>query len=161
MHGESRALSMSSRFSEVAWRALQRCLLYDEGKAEISDVTSVGHLGPVFQGLGGDLDLKMVKNLSPHGHRESAHVRFNSLFGKRIHGHIYIARLCEAYIVDHLVDIDPRRWPSLVYDSCNIYALILSSFSLFQCGRPDSDKVKIIQLYEVICNRRSGEKQRI
>ncbi len=31
--GKSRVLSMSIRFSEVAWRASQRCHLYDEGKA--------------------------------------------------------------------------------------------------------------------------------
>ena len=48
---ESRALSMSSRFSEAAWRELQRCRSHNEKKAEISDFTSVGHLGPVFQGL--------------------------------------------------------------------------------------------------------------
>ncbi len=60
---------MSSRFSEIAGRALQRCHLYDEGKEEIGDFISVDHLGPVSQELGGDLDLKKVKNLPPHGHR--------------------------------------------------------------------------------------------
>ncbi len=68
---------MSIHFSEVAWRASQRCRPHDEGKTEKSDFTSVGHHEPVFQGLGGDSDLKKVKNLPPHGHRESAHVRFN------------------------------------------------------------------------------------
>ncbi len=75
--GDSRALSVNIRFSEVAWRASQRCRPHDEGKAEISDFTSVGHLEHVFQGLGGDLYLKKVKNLPPHGHREPAHAQFN------------------------------------------------------------------------------------
>ena len=99
-----------------------------------------------------------MKNLTPHGHHESAHVRLNWLFDKRIHGHVYIARLYEAGVVEHLVVIDSRRWPSLIYDSCDSYHLILSSSSLFQCGGPDADEVKIIQFYEVIRNCRSGEK---
>ena len=94
------------------------------------------------------------------GHHESAHVRLNWLLDMQIHGHVYIARLYEASIVDNLVVIDSSRWPSLFYDSCDPYSLILSSSSLFQCGVPDANKVKIIQLYEVIRNRRSGEKPR-
>ena len=94
------------------------------------------------------------------GHREFAHVRLNLLFDIQIHGHVYIARLYEASIVDNLVVIDSSRWPSPFYDSFDPYPLIPSSYSLFQCGVPDADKEKIFQLYEVIRNRRSGEKPR-
>ncbi len=121
---------------EAARRPSQRLRPFDEGKAEIIDCTSNGHLGPVFQGLGGDLSIKKVKNLTPHGHREPPNERFNWLFNKRIHGHLYIARLYEAGVVDHLVFIDSRQWPSLIYDSCDPYQLILSSHSLFQCSGP-------------------------
>ncbi len=70
----------------------------------------------------------------------------------------FILRLYEAGIVDHRVLIDSRQWPSLIYESRDSYPLILSSYSLFQCDCPDADKVKITQLFEVIRNRRSGEK---
>lgn len=156
--GESKSVTMSNLFMGVAHRAAQRLRPHDEGKAEISDFTSIGHLGPVFQGLGGDLSLKKVKDLPPHGHHEAPEVRFNWLFHKRIHGRIYLARLYEAGIVDHLIVIDSRKWPSLIYDSCDCYPLILTSTVLFHCGGPEVDKVKIIQLYEVVRNRRSGEK---
>ncbi len=66
----------------------------------------MGHLGPVLQELGGDLRLQKVKSIPPHGHREAAEIRFNWLFEKRIHDHIYLVRLYEAGLVDHLVVID-------------------------------------------------------
>ena len=157
--GEAKAVSMSNRFGEATRRASQRAHPHDEGKAEISDFTSAGSLGPVFQGLGGDLSLKKVKNIPPHGQREPCDVRFNWLFEKRIHGHMYLARLYEAGVVDHLVVIDSRRWPSLIYDLCDPYPLILSFSSLFQFCGSDATKVKITQLYEVIRNRRSGEER--
>ncbi len=128
--GEAKAVSMSYRFGEDTWRAWQRARPHDEGKAEIGDFTSVGSLGPVFQGLGGDLSLKKVKNIPPHRNHESCDVTFNWLFEKRIHGRIYFARLYEAGVVEHLVVIDSRRWPSLIYDSCDPYPLILPSSSL-------------------------------
>ncbi len=77
----------------------------------------MGHLGPVVQGFGGDQRLQKVKNIPPHGHREATEIRFNWLFDKRIHGHIYLARLYEAGVVDHLVVIDSRQWPSLIFNS--------------------------------------------
>ena len=110
---------MSESFTEVAWRASQRCRLHDELKTEISDFLSAGPLGPVLQGFGGDLRLQKMKNISPHSYREAAVVRFNWLFDKRIHRHIYLARLHKAGEVDHLVVIDSRQWPSLIYDSCD------------------------------------------
>ncbi len=61
-------------------------------------------------------------------------------------------------MVDHLVVLDSRRWPGLIYDSCDPHPLILSSQSLFHCGGPDVVNLKIIQLYEVIRARRAGEK---
>ena len=108
---------MSSRFSEVTWRASQKCRPHDDCKPEISEFTSVGHVGPVLQGLCGDLRLQKLKSIPSHGHHESPDDRFNWLFAKPIHGHVYPARLYEAGVVDHLVVIDSRRWPSLIYDS--------------------------------------------
>ena len=81
-------------------------------------------------------------------------------FNKRIHGHIYLARLYEAGVVDHLVVKDSRQRLGRIYDSCDPYPLILPSSSLFQCGGPDANKMKITQLYEVIRNLHSGEKPR-
>ncbi len=156
--GDFKTLSMSQRFVEVARKASERCRPHDEGKSEISDFLSVGHLGPVLQGFGCDLRLQKVKKIRPYGHRDSAKVRFNLLFDMRIHGHIYLARFYEAGVVDHLVVINSRQWPGLIYDSCDQYTLILSSSPLFQCGAPDANKMKITQLYEVIRNRGSGEK---
>ncbi len=115
----------------VALRASQGLRPFNEGKAEIIDFTSIGHLGPLFQGIGGDLSIKKVKNLALHGHREPPHERFNWLFSKRRQGRLYIARLYEAGIVDHLVLIDSGQWPSLIYDPCDLYRMILSSYSLF------------------------------
>ena len=143
---------------EAARRASQRLRPFDECKAEIIDFTNIGHLGQAFQGLGGDLFIKEVKNVTPHGHREPPNERFDWLFNRRIRGHLYIARLYEAGVVDHLFVIDSRQWPSFIYESCDPSPLILSSYSLFQCCDPDANKVKITQLFEVILDRRSGEK---
>ena len=46
--GDSKASYLSSRFVEVARRASLRLRPHDEGKPEIGDFTSVGHLGPVL-----------------------------------------------------------------------------------------------------------------
>ncbi len=105
----SKALCMSQSFVEVARRASQRCRLYDEGKSEISDFLSVGHLGPVLQGFGGDMRLQKMKNIPPNGRCEAAEVRFNRLFDKRIHAHIDLARLYEAVVLDHLNVKDSRQ----------------------------------------------------
>ncbi len=117
--GEEKAASINKHFMEAARRASQRLRPFDEGKAEIIDFTCIGHLGPVFQVLGGDLSIKKVKNLTPHGHRELSSESLNWLFNKLIHGHLYIARLYEAGVVDHLVFIDSSQCPSLIYGSCD------------------------------------------
>ncbi len=65
-------------------RASQRTRPHDEAKAEIGDFTSVGHLGPVSQGLGGEVSIKKAKNIPTHGHRETSDTRFDWLFDKRI-----------------------------------------------------------------------------
>ena len=132
---------MRSRFSDIASRASQRYRLHDEGKPEISDFTSVSHVGPVLQSLGGDLWLQKLKIITPHGHHASPDVRFNWSFEKRTNGDVYLARLYEACVVDHLVVIDSRCWPSLLYDSCDPYPLILSLTSFFQCGGSDAEKL--------------------
>ncbi len=149
---------MSDRFAEVTRRAALRLWPHDAGKTEITDFIHVGQLGPVLQGLGDDLSIRKVKNIPPHGLYETQSVTLNWLFEKRIHGRIYFARLFEAGIVDHLVVIDSRQEPHIIYDSCNSYPPILSSSSLFQCGRPDANKMKSTQLYKVVRNRRSWEK---
>ncbi len=83
--GDSKASYLSSRFIEVARRASRHLRPNDAGKPEIGDFISVGHLEPVLQGLGGELSIRNVKNISLHGHREPPHIRFNWLFERRIH----------------------------------------------------------------------------
>ncbi len=107
--GEGKAVLMSNRFGEAARRASQPRRPHDEAKADISDFPSFGSLGPVFQGLSKNLSLKKVKNIPPHGYRESCNVRFNWLFAKRIHSRIYLACLYKAGVIDHLVVIDSSR----------------------------------------------------
>ncbi len=65
--GDARALSMSDRFAKVNRRASQRPLPRDEGKAEINGFISADQLGPVLEGLGGDLSIRKVKNIPPMG----------------------------------------------------------------------------------------------
>ncbi len=91
--GGAKAWCMSSTFTETAQRASQRARPHSKDRPEISDLLSVGHLRPVFQELGGELSMKKVKYLPPHGHREPPQVRFDWLFERRIHGHNYFARL--------------------------------------------------------------------
>ncbi len=79
-----RVLYMSDRFVNVKWRASQRLWSHNEGEAEVSDFISGGQLGPVLQGLDGDLSIIKMKNIPSHGHHETPSVRFNWLFEKRI-----------------------------------------------------------------------------
>ncbi len=90
--GDAKALSMSSRFIEAARRASQRARPHSEDRPKVIEFASVSHLGPVFQELGGELSVKKVKNVPPDGHRGPLQVRFDWLFDKRVHGHIYLAR---------------------------------------------------------------------
>ncbi len=62
---------MSQRFVEVARSASQHRRPHDDGKSGISEFLSVGHLGSVLQGFGGDLRLQKVKNIPSYGHPEA------------------------------------------------------------------------------------------
>ena len=84
-----------------------------------------------------------------HGNLQSAACRFNWLFEKEHYGRIFIARLFEAHISDHVVVIDSRQWPSLIYDSSDLYPIMLCSSALFHCAGPGAKKVKIVDLYKV------------
>ena len=69
-----------------------------------------------------------------HGHLQSIACRFNWLFEKKYYGRIFVARLFEAHVVDHVIAIDSRRWPSLIYDTSDLYPITLSSSALFRCA---------------------------
>ena len=84
-----------------------------------------------------------MRDIPRYGYRKPFKIRFNCLLGKRIHGQIYLARLFEAGIIENLVVIDSRMWPSLSYDSWDPYPLVLSSSALFQQGDPDASKSKL------------------
>ena len=92
-----------------------------------------------------------------HGDLQSTACRFNWLFEKKYYGHVFIARLFEAHVVDHVIVIDSRRWHSLIYDSSDLYPIKLSSRALFHCAGPGANKVKIVDLYEVFRHQQKHE----
>ena len=68
-----------------------------------------------------------------------------------------MARLFESNIVDHMVLIDSIRWPSPIYDSSDLYPMMVSLSALFHCAGPGANKVKIVDLYEVLRHQRKYE----
>ena len=92
-----------------------------------------------------------------HVHLQLISYRFNWLFEKEYYGRVFIARLFEAHVVDHVIVIDSRRWPSLIYDSSDLYPIMLYSLALFHCAGPGASKVKIADLYEVFRHQRKYE----
>ena len=145
-----------SRLQRSIALASTRCRSHIEGCPEVSDLLKLGHLGPIFQNAGGHLGIrKMI--ISRHGHLQLIACRFNWLFEKEYYGRIFIARLFEAHIVDCVIVIDSRRWPSLTYDSFDLYPITLSSLATFNCAGPGANKVKIVDLYEVFRHQRKYE----
>ena len=133
-----------------------RCRPHIEGCPEVSDFLKLGHLAPIFRNAGGHLGIrKMI--ISRHGHLQLIACRFNWLFEKEYYGRISIARLFEAHIVDHVILIDSRRWPSLIYDSSDLYPITLSSSTTFNYAGPGANKVKIVDLYEVFRHQQKHE----
>ena len=154
--GERSAAYEVSRLHRSIALASARCRPYTEGRPEVCDLLKLGHLGPVFQNAGGHLSIrKMI--IPPHGHQQSIACRFNWLFEKEYYGRIFIARLFETHVVDHVIVIDSRRWPSLIYDSSDLYPIMLSSQALFHCAGPGANKVKIVDLCEVLRYQRKYE----
>ena len=114
------------------------------------------HFGPIFRMQGGHLGvIKMI--VTRHVSIESATRRFNWLFEKEYYGHIFIARLLEAQIVDHVIVIDSRLWNTLIYGSSDLCPILLSSSGLFHCAGPGANKVKIVDLYEVLRHQKKYE----
>ena len=145
--GERSAAYEVSRLHRSIRMASARRRPHTEGRPEISDLLKLGHLGPIFQNAGGHLAIrKMI--IPRHGHLQSAACRFNWLFEKEYYGRIFIARLFETYIVDQVIVIDSKRWPSLIYGSSDLYPIMLSSSALFHCAGPGAKKLKIVDLYE-------------
>ena len=153
--GEEFARQVSVSLPTSVSQASSRSRPHREGAIEVGDLISIGHMGPIFQQIGGDLTLKKVQ-IPLHGHREPPSRRFNWVFDKLYHGHMYIMRIFEANIVDHVVLVDRRRWPSLIYDPADQYPIMMSSIALFKCAGPDAIKAKVIQLYCIIKHRRRG-----
>ena len=139
--------------------ALRRCRMFSDDRPEVADLLKLGHVGPILQESGGHLAIKKFK-IPPQGHRETPDVRFNWLFSTMYHGHVFLDQLFECGIVDHVVLIYSRRWPALIYDPADTHPIVLSSISLFHRTGPDSDKVKVTSLHEVVRLRRTSEKPR-
>ena len=95
--------------------------------------------------------------IPPHGYHRTIDCRFNWLFEKKCYGRTFLAHLFETHIVDHVIVIDSRRWLSLMYDFSDLYRIMLSSQALFHCTGPGANKVKIVDLYEVLRYQRKYE----
>ncbi len=155
--GRERASTVVKRLPRNMTAASTGCRTYSDDRPEFADLLKPGHIGPILQESGGELTIKKYR-VPPHGHREKAEDRFTWLFSKAYHDRIFFIRLFECGIVDQVVLADSRRWPALIYDSAEIYPIILSSLSLFYCAGPDAVKAKVTSLHEVIWMRRTGEK---
>ena len=153
---EDRASELFNRLPQCIASASRRHRPHTDGKLEISDLMKLGHLRPILQDAGRYLGLHKL-SVPPHGHKEDPHSRFNWLFEKSYYGKVIIVRLFEAGVVDHVVVIDSRRWPSFIYDPCDPFPILCSSLTLFYCGGPDACKVKVRELYEVFRHPRSRE----
>ena len=136
--------------------ASARCRPHTEGRPEVSDLLKLGHLGPISQNSWGHIGIQKVIILR-HWDLQSIACRFNWLFEKKYYGRIFNAHLFEAYIVDHVIVIDSRRWNFLIYDSPDKYPITLSSSALFFYAGLGENKVKIIDLYEVFTRQRIYE----
>ena len=82
---------------------------------------------------------------------------FNWLFERKYYGRILIARPFEDHVVDHVIVIDSRRWPSLIYYSSDLYPITLSSSALFHYSGPGANKVKVVDLYEMFRHQKKYE----
>ena len=128
--GERSAAYEVIRLRRSITLASARCRPHTEGCPEVSDLLKLGHLGPIFQYAGGHLGIRRMI-ITRHGHLQSIAYRFNWLFEKKYYGRIFVAHLFEAHVVDHVIVIDSRRWPSLIYDPSDLYPITLSAPALF------------------------------
>lgn len=155
--GDQKSREYSEKFILCLLSASRRCRPHNEGKIEVSDLINLGHIGPIFQELGGDLGVRRVRNIPAHDHLQHPRIRFNWIFNKELYRRLYVLRLNEPGIVDHVVIVDCRQWPSLIYDSADLYPVSFSSISLFFCAGPDASKVKVSNMYEIFRHQRRGE----
>ena len=59
-----------------------------------------------------------------HGNLKSVACRLKLLFEKEYYRRIFIARLIDAHIVDHVIAIELRLWASLIFDSSDSYPIM-------------------------------------
>lgn len=85
-----------------------------------------------------------------HINQQSGAFRFNWLFEKKYYGRIFVARLFEAHFLDDGILIDSRRCTSRMYNSSDLHTVMLSSSGPCHSARPGVNKVKIVDLFEVL-----------
>ena len=119
--GESSADHEVGRLHRSIRLVSARCRPHTGGRPEFSDFLKIGHLGPFFQNAARNLGIqKMI--IPRHEHLQSIVCRFNWLFEKKYYASIFIARLFEAHIADHVIVIAQDDGPVL-YTTVPIYIL--------------------------------------
>ncbi len=106
--GEGEATQLFNRIPEFIRSSSSGSRSAFAGHVLLSDLLRIGHLSLIFQAAGGYIGLKKMR-LPGHGHKEEPSIRFDWLFEKAYYGRVYIIRLYEAGIVDHVVLLDSRR----------------------------------------------------
>ena len=74
----------------------------------------------------------------------------SKLYTKTAINGVYLVRMKQTHVCDHVIVIDARKWPRLIFDSAERFPLMLSKTSILLCGGEDSTLTYILEAYKVV-----------
>ena len=158
--GNETAQQCQYRIKDAVTSASNRVKRKKPGAALISDFQSIGEIGSVLQELKIGLSIEKVKMGSKYQCKSKMDFILK-LYNKTAINGVFLVRLKQTHVCDHVVVIDARKWPRLIFDSAEKFPLLLSPTSVLLCGGEDFKCVFISEVYRVVVQPKGKRSRKV